>query len=65
MHKISYILVVIIVGIFLYTGIYGCGCNEKFEITEYKKTEPNTPTMLIQFVFNIFIILFFFKTQNF
>jgi hypothetical protein len=42
MHKISYILVVIIVGIFLYTGIYGCGCNEKFEITEYK---VNTKTM--------------------
>ena len=31
-----------IVGIILYTGIYGCGCDEKFEITEYK---VNTKTM--------------------
>ena len=43
MYTISCILIVIIVGIFLYTGIYGCGCNnEKFEITEYK---VNTQTV--------------------
>jgi hypothetical protein len=43
MHTISYILVVIIALIFLYTAIYGCGCNknESFE-TEYK---TNTKTV--------------------
>ena len=41
MYTISYILVVIIACIFLYTAIYGCGCDEKFE-TEYK---TNTVTV--------------------
>jgi hypothetical protein len=41
MYTISYILVIIIACIFLYTAIYGCGCNEKFE-TEYK---TNTETV--------------------
>jgi hypothetical protein len=33
MHKISYILIVVVLAVFIYTGIYGCGCNEKFEDT--------------------------------
>ena len=36
MHKISYILIVIIFLVFLYTGIYGCGCENKKENFENK-----------------------------
>ena len=38
MYTISLILLVIILLVFLYTGIYGCGCSnqEKFETKEYR-----------------------------
>ena len=36
MYKISYILIVVILLVFIYTGIYGCGCSsEKFEDKSY------------------------------
>jgi hypothetical protein len=45
MHKISYILMVLILLVFIYTGIYGCGCsgkkNEQFENKIYRfDTKP-------------------------
>jgi hypothetical protein len=38
MYTISWILLAIILLVFLYNGIYGCGCNsqEKFETKEYR-----------------------------
>ncbi len=39
MYKISWILLAIILLVFLYTGIYGCGCGnnkEHFETKEYR-----------------------------
>ena len=50
MYTISYILVIIIACIFLYTAIYGCGCNEKFE-TEYK-TNTETVTKIKKIITN-------------
>ena len=43
MHKISYILIVVVLAVFIYTGIYGCGCNndnEKFENIVYRFDTP-------------------------
>ena len=40
MYKITYILIVIILAVFIYTGLYGCGCNEKFENTVYRFDTP-------------------------
>jgi hypothetical protein len=45
MYKITYILIVIILAVFIYTGIYGCGCgsgtnNEKFENKVYRFDTP-------------------------
>jgi predicted membrane protein len=40
MYTISWILLAIILIVFIYTGIYGCGCGdnnqEKFETKEYR-----------------------------
>jgi hypothetical protein len=42
MYTISYILVVIITLIFIYTGIYGCGCMKKESFDLDYKTDTKT-----------------------